>query len=203
MRTLKPGKTKVCAQCHDDFVPDKPMQKVCGPLCAVAFARAEREQKKIKAAVAPYTRKAPTKRRSQRQRLLTVAQEEFNGWVRERDYDEPCISCGRHHDGMWNAGHYRTVGGNPELRFEPSNCHKQCAPCNNHKSGDILNYRRNLLQRIGAVKLVWLEGPHPARHYSEDELRALIHYYRAERRRLKALREHGGRDDTEAQAAQG
>jgi hypothetical protein len=121
--------------------------------------------------------------------------------VRERDYYEPCISCGRHHDGVWNAGHYLTVGGNPELRFEPDNCHKQCVPCNKHKSGNVVRYRANLINRIGVARVEWLEGPHPARHYSGDEIEALIRYYRAETRRLQSLREQGGAHGSEAETA--
>lgn len=56
------------------------------------------------------------------------AQSAFNAWVRARDYGQPCISCGRHHQGQHHAGHYRPAGSNPELRFEPDNCHLQCAP---------------------------------------------------------------------------
>ena len=72
---------------------------------------------------------------------LKEAQSEVNRYVRLRDKDLPCISCGRFHNGQYHAGHYRTVGSAPELRFELSNIHKQCAPCNNHLSGNIVNYR--------------------------------------------------------------
>jgi len=106
------------------------------------------------------------------------AQTAFNAWVRERDRDLPCISCGRHHQGQYHAGHYRTVGANPELRFEPLNCHKQCAPCNNHKSGNIVEYRINLRERIGEGNLDWLEGPHDPKRYTIDDLKEIKALYR-------------------------
>lgn len=113
----------------------------------------------------------------------------FNAYIRERDHDQPCISCGRHHQGQYHAGHYRTVGSSPELRFEPLNCHKQCAPCNNHKSGDIVNYRISLVKRIGQEAVDWLEGPHEPKRYSVDGLKEIKAYYRKLARELKRERE--------------
>jgi len=102
------------------------------------------------------------------------AQTEFNKYTRLRDADLPCISCGRHHSGQYHAGHYRTVGGNPELRFEEANCHKQCSVCNNHKSGNIVEYRINLVSRIGSDRLNWLEGPHDAKKYTQATTRETL-----------------------------
>lgn len=98
---------------------------------------------------------------------------------------EPCVSCGRHHNGQWHAGHYRSVGGHPALRFEPLNVWRQCAPCNTHKSGDLVNYRAELVRRIGIVNVEWLEGPHEPQKYTIDELKALTAKYRALTRELK------------------
>jgi len=113
------------------------------------------------------------------------AQTVFNQYIRLRDADFPCISCGRHHDGQYHAGHYRTVGGNPELRFEELNCHKQCSVCNNHKSGNIVEYRINLNKRIGSVKLEWLEGPHEPAKYTIDDLKEIKAKYRRLANELK------------------
>ncbi|RBL65636.1 recombination protein NinG, partial [Pseudomonas sp. MWU13-2625] len=95
------------------------------------------------------------------------------------------VSCGRHHDGQYHAGHYRTVGANPEIRFEPLNVWKQCAPCNTHLSGNLVNYRLSLLQRIGAEKLAWLEGLHPACKHTIEEIKAIKADYREKIKELK------------------
>jgi hypothetical protein len=116
---------------------------------------------------------------------MREAQVAINAWVRLRDAALPCVSCGRHHEGQYHAGHYRTVAGSPELRFEPLNIHKQCAPCNNHKSGDIVNYRIELVKRIGADLVDWLEGPHEAKRYTIEDLKAITAEYRAKTRELK------------------
>jgi len=113
------------------------------------------------------------------------AQKEFNKYIRFRDVSKPCISCNRHHNGQYHAGHYRTVGGNPALRFEEYNCHKQCSVCNNHKSGNIVEYRINLVSRIGSVHLEWLEGPHEAKKYTIEQLKEIKMKYRAKWREIE------------------
>ncbi len=178
---------KPCKACQVMFTPERDFQAVCGEVeCALAVVADNRE--KARKAIADLDRK---ELRAARARIKTKAdhmreaQAAFNAWVRERDADLPCISCGRHHQGQYHAGHYRTVGANPELRFEPLNVWKQCAPCNNHKSGDIVNYRINLVQRIGADKVEWLEGSHEPKRYTIEQLQDLKAHYRALTRELK------------------
>jgi hypothetical protein len=96
----------------------------------------------------------------------------------------PCISCGRHHAGQYHAGHYRTVGAHPELRFSELNCHKQCAPCNNHKSGNIVEYRINLTVRLSSAELDWLEGPHEPKNYTIDDIKAIKAEYQRKYKEL-------------------
>lgn len=119
--------------------------------------------------------KAKLKTRSE---WLRDAQIAFNAWVRARDAKLPCVSCGRFHDGQWHAGHYRSVGSCPALRFEPDNTWKQCRPCNEFLSGNLINYRQELLRRIGQERLDWLEGPHEPKKYTIDQLKAIITDYR-------------------------
>ncbi len=115
------------------------------------------------------------------------AQKEFNRYIRIRDKDLPCISCGRHHQGQYHAGHYRTVGAHPELRFNELNCHKQCSVCNNHKSGNIVEYRINLIQRIGKDALTWLEGPHEPQKYTIEQLKEIKIKYRKKANELNNI----------------
>ena len=104
--------------------------------------------------------------------LRKEAQAAFNAWVRTRDAGKPCVSCGRPDDGhrQRHAGHYKSVGGHPALRFEPDNCHSQCATCNNHLSGNLVPYRAELIRRIGLPRVEWLEGPHEPQHLSRQDL---------------------------------
>ena len=184
---LKEVKQKTCKACGGKFRPSfNSTQVVCSPKCALAHAPAnqqkarkaidQRERREIK------VRKEKLKTRADH---LKEAQVVVNQYIRLRDADLPCVSCGRFHDGQWHAGHFRSAGGHPELRFEPLNIWRQCAPCNTHKSGDLVNYRAELVRRIGPEKVEWLEGPHEAKRYTIDDLKAIKAEYRAKIKQLK------------------
>ena len=184
----KQPKPKTCrnATCSIKFVPQRLGQAVCSPACALATK--DVNQQKARKSLAQVERREIKVRKEKlkcRADHLKDTQTAFNAWVRERDAELPCISCGRHHAGQYHSGHYRTVGASPELRFEPLNAWKQCAPCNNHLSGNLINYRISLLQRIGEEKVTWLEGPHEAKKYTVEELKAMTADYRAKTRELK------------------
>ncbi|MDT6922727.1 recombination protein NinG [Pseudomonas atacamensis] len=184
----KPAKPKKCrvTACRASFVPAQPFQTWCSPDCAVTIIR-QRQEKQRKSFAQRERREIKVRKEKLKSRAdhLKDTQQAFNAWVRERDAELPCISCGRHHEGQYHSGHYRTVGANPELRFEPLNAWKQCAPCNNHLSGNLINYRISLLQRIGEEKVAWLEGPHEPKKYTADDLKALTAHYRALTKELK------------------
>lgn len=186
---LKEVKQKTCKACGTKFRPSLSTQKACGVKCALELAKKPENQQVARKAIADRERReiqVQKQKLKSRADYMREAQAAFNQWVRLRDDGLPCISCGRHHEGQYHAGHYRTVGANPELRFEPLNVHKQCAPCNNHKSGDIVNYRINLVHRIGADGVAFIEGPHDAKRYTIDDLKAIKAEYRA---KIKALKE--------------
>ncbi|ROM94410.1 recombination protein NinG [Pseudomonas brassicacearum] len=183
------NRRKRCPSCRVMFTPARDSQAVCGEIeCAIAHGRSEKGRATTRKALANVerreikVRKEKLKSRADRLRETQVV---FNEWIRLRDTALPCVSCGRHHQGQWHAGHYRTVGANPELRFDPLNVHKQCAPCNNHKSGDIVNYRIELVKRIGADKVDWLEGPHDPKRYTIEDLKAMKADYREKIKELK------------------
>ena len=113
------------------------------------------------------------------------AQSAFNAWVRARDAEQPCISCGRHHQGQNHAGHYRPAGSNPEQRFEPDNCHLQCAPCNSHLSGNLTAYRPALIAKIGLARVEWLEGHHEPKRYRREDYQAIEAEYKAKLKKLQ------------------
>jgi hypothetical protein len=181
----KPKKCKNPA-CGLSFPPQRLGQAVCSPKCGLAIK--DVNQEKARKSLADIGRKeirAAKERIKPKGQYMKEAQTAFNAWVRERDAALPCISCNRHHQGKYDAGHYRTVGSNPALRFEPLNCHRQCSPCNTHKSGDIVNYRIELVKRIGADKVDWLEGPHDPKRYTIEDLKTIKADYLAKTKELK------------------
>lgn len=176
----KEYKCKVCGQ---PFVKTfSSTQKVCSPECAIKLARDNAQKAQERAEKKKQREQAKLKSRSE---WLKEAQSIFNKFIRLRDKDQPCISCGRYHQGQYHAGHYRSVGACPELRFCELNVHKQCAPCNDHKSGNIIEYRINLVNKIGADKVAWLERQdHEPKKYTIEDCKTIIKYYKAKIKEL-------------------
>ncbi len=178
--TIKP-KFKKCKVCKSKFQLFRTTQKVCSPDCAIALARLDSAKKEKKSHSAA-KRKLKDEDRSFQ---LKKTQQIFNAYVRLRDHAQPCISCGRFHDGQYHAGHYRTVGANPELRFNDRNCHKQCAPCNNHLSGNLVNYRINLIAKFGVEFVDFLEGPHKEKKYTIENLKTIQKWFKRKTKRME------------------
>ena len=183
---------KKCRACKEKFEPFNSLHVACSPGCALQVAR--------KALNKDTKEKAKEQRkwvREQKQRLKTKgehtreAQQAFNAYIRERDRNRPCISCGTYtpggdpRGGVWDCSHYRSVGACPELRFEELNAHKGCKNCNRDKSGNIVEYRISLVQRLGQEAVGWLEGPHDPKRYTIDDLKAIKTKYRALKRDIK------------------
>ena len=79
--------------------------------------------------------------------LLNKTQFYFNRFIRLRDYGNQCISCN-----SWNtahASHYYNVGHYSSMRFNEDNCHVSCMQCNKYKRGNLLEYRKKLIVKIG------------------------------------------------------
>lgn len=188
-------KPKKCAvrTCRAPFVPKQSFQTWCSPDCAVLIARAKQEkQRKALSQVERREIKVRKEKLKSRSDHMREAQTSFNAWIRERDRLQPCISC----DSMpsdsdlitgsrWDAGHYRSVGACPELRFEPLNVHRQCVKCNQHLSGNAVEYRIRLVRRIGQAAVEWLEGSHEPKKYTVEQLQQIKAEFRALLRDLK------------------
>ena len=164
-------KQKKCKQCQTYFEPRSSTQIVCGWECAIQLNNAKRIKTEKKE-----TRDAKLRLKS-RAEWAKEAQNAFNKYIRERDKSEPCISCQRRHSGQYHAGHYRSVGAISSLRYCELNVHKQCAPCNNHLSGNIVNYRINLIKKIGIEKVEWLESYNEVVKYTIDDLKRIKKEY--------------------------
>ncbi len=108
-----------------------------------------------------------------------LAQKAFNAYIRHRDKELPCISCGTRNDIQMHAGHYKSVGAHRELRFNEKNCHKQCVRCNNFLSGNIEGYREGLINRYGESIVIYLNKHHQSKKYTVDDYREIIKEYKA------------------------
>ncbi|HGN0214580.1 TPA: recombination protein NinG [Proteus mirabilis] len=186
-----------CKICREWFIPKQSFQNWCSPEHGFELSEQRRNKDREKA-LAKLKKENQKKEREAKDKLkarkLAVkplsyftkqAQTAFNAFIRERDKDEPCISCGRFHEGQYHAGHYRTTGANPELRFDEDNCHKQCAPCNNHLSGNIENYTPRLIDKIGQERFDRLMGSHELPKWKREDYERIRDHYRAKLKELK------------------
>ena len=200
------AKQKTCRVCKEKFTPFRFGQVVCTNnnfKCAREYGNNQREKRdaKEKKEFRMETKRLKTElNKSNYKHWLKKAQPAFNKFIRIRDKDEPCISCGRTVEqveaedgwmsrGQWDCGHYLTVGGFPELRFNEDNAHKQCKRCNASsnsfsRKGRTTHdeYRINLIKKIGIDRVERIEGPHEPKHYSADDLKEKQRFYNAKAR---------------------
>ena len=161
-----------CKICRNEYKKFSISHKTCSPECAIELVNRDKAKK------ARIHHIAEKLRLKSRREWLKDAQIVVNKFVRKRDDGKPCISCGRHHEGQHHAGHYLSVGAHPALRFEMENIHLQCQPCNVHLSGNILNYRKGLIDKIGISRVEWLEGSHAPKKYTIQDLQEIISIYK-------------------------
>jgi hypothetical protein len=194
MRVASPKPKKCRAPgCGQRFNPTMSTQKVCSVACAIAISKDSKLQKVAAKAI---TKQARQDLQERRERLKTKgehlreAQQSFNAYIRERDRlaGYACISSGRPLD--WNgnavdAGHFRSVGAAPHLRFDENNCHAQSKHDNRYLSGNVAEYRLGLIQRIGLAAVEALEADQAPRRYTIEDLQAIKALYR---QKLKDLR---------------
>ena len=188
---LKKVKMKKCRECGNEFSPTMTTQTACSPICAIA--QGKKKVSKDKAV------KQRQERQESRERVESVqplsyyhkkAQAAFNAFIRARDAGLPCISCGKPDNGQRqrHASHFRSIGACRELRYDESNVHASCSVCNNHMSGNIAGYTPALVEKIGEAEVDRLNGLHPVKKWTRDELEELASHYRQKTRDLQKVK---------------
>lgn len=163
---------------------------VCSPPCAVEWAARKAKRDLAKLAKAERARDRATREKLKtRSDWMREAQREFNAFIRARDAGKPCICCGEAMN--WNvnqvdAGHYRSVGSAPHLRFDERNVHAQSKQCNRWGAGRAVDYRLGLIARIGIEAVESLESDQSAQKWPIDELKEIKAVYRQRRKELVA-----------------
>jgi hypothetical protein len=112
------------------------------------------------------------------QDYVKIAQTHFNNYIRKRDEGLNCISCDKP-PLKKNAGHYYNANNHWNVRFDEDNVHLQCEHCNTHLSGNLINYRENLINKIGIKKFTQLSLiSNITAKYSINELKEITEYYK-------------------------
>lgn len=181
-------RTRKCAVCKTPFQPFRSLESWCSPGCGLAVSRerlAKRERKEIK------ERKEAIKTRSD---WMREAQQAFNAYRREvcrlAGYTCPC--CDKPLDWSGNnvdAGHYRSVGSAPHMRFVENNVWAQRKQCNRYGAGRAVDYRIGLINLIGIDSVEVLEADNEPRKYTIDDLKAIKAEYKAKLKQLLAGRD--------------
>jgi hypothetical protein len=168
------------------------MQQACSVPCAIALtekqkaqkaARANREERKSLA-----ERKAKLKTRRE---WIAECQAVVNKVARLRDIlaGHGCISCGarpqQKFGGTMDAGHYRSVGSAPHLRYFLPNLAAQCTRCNRELGGSAVNYRKGLVERIGINRVEEIESMQWTAKWSIEYLQRLKKVMNKKARRLE------------------
>lgn len=168
-----------CPICKQPATQRFGLKMFCGFEHAAEWAKNAQDKARAKKSAESKRRdREKLKSLKSRSEWLKEAQTVFNKYIRLRDESLPCVSCGRFHEGQWHAGHYLSVGAHPELRFNEMNVWRQCQPCNSHLSGNQINYRKELVNRIGIESVEWLEGKHEPLKLTIPEVQALIAEYK-------------------------
>ena len=165
---IKPKKCKVC---KNDFIPVSFAQSVCGYKCAIIYSNNLKKEKEInewKAEKAVLRHDLKTMKEFEYD-----ARKSFQKWVRMRDKDMPCISCGIEQTELWDGGHYKKAEMYTGVIFDENNCHKQCRKCNRFLGGNELNFREGLIQRYSLeyVESIELKANELRKHkFTREEL---------------------------------
>lgn len=173
IRTEFKHRKKKCAvkSCRSEFEPRSISHRACCPICAQQLAQDSREKadrKEIKQKLEKF------KTRSEYMRDAQIA---FNKYIRARAirFNHSCISSGAPlpvsgTGGGFDAGHYRSIGSAPHLRFNLNNVWGQSKHDNRYGSGAAFEYRRGLIARRGIDVVEALESDNKPRKFTIEYL---------------------------------
>ena len=190
-------RTRRCALCRaktpeTDAIYSK-LKSFCSMEHLVEYSKSNAAKQLVKKVKAKETRERKEKLRT-RSEWLKLAQKAFNESIRVRDAGKPCISCGASQGdvvlgGAFDAGHYRSVGSAPHLRFHTWNCALQCVRCNRYRGGSPHEYRKGLIDRRGLEIVEALEQDDRPRNYKIHDLKRIIELCKKRTKQVKKWRQ--------------
>jgi len=187
------NKNRKCKQCSE-FKPAEngiktPVAWFCCHEHAILFAKSRQEAQakknsiKVKQSQAKKEKAVKINLRARKDKLKSVsdwnkeAQAAINKYVKFRDHGKPCVSCGCelsiNYGGTTDCGHYRSRGSASHLRFNLLNMASQCSRCNRYLSGNVVEYRKELINRIGIDRVEQLENDNEPRKFDIEYLKRL------------------------------
>ena len=182
-----------CKVCSSWFIPAYANIRWCCPEHGAIYAIELRTKEKVKAeakrikAKHEAEKEGRKRRQAKRESFKTKAQWDkeaqtaFNRYIRIRDEGKECVSCGSPLIGKSNyltgsaidASHYRSRGAASHLKFNVFNVHSACTRCNRQLSGNAVEYRIRLIDRIGLERVERLESDNEPRRFDIPYLQRL------------------------------
>ncbi|PVW24787.1 recombination protein NinG [Klebsiella pneumoniae] len=191
----KPARRK-CAHCREWFHPAREGQVVCSFECSeigkkqtakareAAKARAVKRQRE-------FEKEGRQRRRAKRESFKTKAQWDkeaqsaFNRYIRRN----PLIGKSNYLTGSAiDASHYRSRGAASHLKFNVFNVHSACTRCNRQLSGNAVEYRIHLIERIGLDRVERLEADNELRRFDIPYLQRIKSIFTRRARALEKRR---------------
>jgi hypothetical protein len=119
------------------------------------------------------------------QDYIKLAQQVFNKYIRLRDAGNLCISCQKK-PLKENAGHFYNANNHWSVRFDERNVHLQCEHCNTYLSGNLIEYQKNLIEKIGLEEYTFLAWEaRKTRKFTIEELKEIIATYKKKCKELE------------------
>lgn len=199
---IKNTKPKKCPICFTEYIPRSSLQKVCHDWhCAIEFNK----QRDAEIAAREIRKQEKLQRddlRQRRERLKGIAewqkeaQAAFNRYIKFRDFNKDCVSCGStlQHSGNYTTGsavdasHYRSRGAASHLKFNLFNVHLSCTRCNRQLSGNAVEYRIRLINRIGLSLVERVEADNTPRKFDIDYLKRVKAIFTRRARHYEKIR---------------
>lgn len=174
-------KQKKCKVCKAKFTPKF---STLDPTCELYSCRLTFAMETVKKQKAAKEKKLKQDRVAEkkvlREKIKTLSDYEseakkvFQKYVRLRDKNLPCISCGNPSPTDWCGSHYYPAGMYSGLIFDERNCNGACNTyCNKYLSGNLINYRIGLVKRYGLEFVEKLEADADSKRnykYTKEEL---------------------------------
>ena len=183
--TIRP---KSCSHCSREFMPARPMQAVCSPICAARKVRADKAAEKAADRAMTRKRREAIKTIADR---IAEAQAACNAYIRARDAGLPCICCGKPMEpqkagGSMDAGHFRSRSSAPQLRFCEDNIFGQRKNCNRPGGTTYAAFRAGVVARIGEERTAAVEAANYSHKWTHEELIEIRARFIAKRKQLEA-----------------
>lgn len=177
-------KQKACKICKNKFLPERQMQSVCSYECSLEYGK-KHLSNEVKEKKKQDNKVKREFQQNDKVFLKELAQKVFNTYIRMRDKDLACVSCGTTNDIQYHASHFKPAGGYSYLKFDENNVHKSCSRCNSQLAGNLIPYREALIKKIGIEEVERLEQPNQIKTWSVEEYQEIIKKYRQKTKELK------------------